>query len=488
MANIRKHVAKNGKITYYIRVSDGYDSKGEQIVRSTTWTPPANLTERQAEKELQKQVIKFEDEVKNGSCYDSNTRFEDYSNEWLSNNKPPLLAPKTYIRYESLLQAINTAIGHIPLCKLQSHHLQKFYNNLRENGVKKIGSYAIAKGLKDIMKTKGVSRNELSELAGISVATITSACREGNHVSIETAEKISAALRIPVKKLFELHEETTGLSSKTILHHHRLISTILAQATRDRIVPFNIADRNYMKAPKLEHTEAAFLDDEQARHVLELLENEEIKWKTAMYLLIFSGMRRGELMGLEWSDIDFDNRVIHVKRTSQYVQHMGIITKSPKTETSFRTIKLSEMMFDLLREYKLYWNNLRSAMLDAWKPFIEIKLADGSTKTVRNERLFIKDDSTPMNPDSITDWTSKFVQKNNLPHFTPHSLRHTHATLLIAEGVSVSAVSRRLGHSSIATTSRIYVHAIQSADEIASDVIDKKLNASFKKYGKEKAE
>lgn len=159
---------------------------------------------------------------------------------------------------------------------------------------------------------------------------------------------------------------------------------------------------------------------------------------------------------------------------------MGIITKSPKNETSIRTIKLSEMMFDLLREYKLYWENLRTAMLDHWCPFIEIKLADGSIKTVRNERLFIKDDSTPMNPDSITDWTRKFVERNHLPHFTPHSLRHTHATLLIAEGVSIPTVSRRLGHSSIATTSRIYVHAIQSADEIASDVIDNKLNAGLK--------
>ena len=185
-------------------------------------------------------------------------------------------------------------------------------------------------------------------------------------------------------------------------------------------------------------------------------------------------------MGLEWSDIDFENRVIHIRRTSQYVQHMGIITKSPKNETSIRTIKLSEMMFDLLREYKLYWENLRTAMLDHWCPFIEIKLADGSIKTVRNERLFIKDDSTPMNPDSITDWTRKFVERNHLPHFTPHSLRHTHATLLIAEGVSIPTVSRRLGHSSIATTSRIYVHAIQSADEIASDVIDNKLNAGLK--------
>lgn len=131
-------------------------------------------------------------------------------------------------------------------------------------------------------------------------------------------------------KLFKLHTETTGLSSKTILHHHRLISSILAEATRDGLVPRNIADRNYMKAPKLEHSEAAFLDDEQARHVLELLDEEPLKWKTAMYLLIFSGMRRGELLGLEWKDIDFDNRVIHIKRTSQYVQNMGIITKSPK--------------------------------------------------------------------------------------------------------------------------------------------------------------
>jgi integrase len=231
-----------------------------------------------------------------------------------------------------------------------------------------------------------------------------------------------------------------------------------------------------MKAPKLDHSEAVFLDDELARHVLELLDEEPIKWKTAMYLLIFSGIRRGELMGLEWKDIDYDNRVIHIRRTSQYVQHMGIITKSPKNETSYRTIKLSEIVFDLLREYHAYWNKLRNEMFDSWEHFITITLADGSTQTVINDRLFIKEDTTPMNPDSLTDWTSNFVKKNKLPHFTPHSLRHTHATLLIAEGVSIPTVSRRLGHSDITTTSKIYVHAIQSADEIASDVIDGKLN------------
>lgn len=93
---------------------------------------------------------------------------------------------------------------------------------------------------------------------------------------------------------------------------------------------------------------------------------EPIKWKTAIYLLIFSGMRRGEFMGLEWFDIDFENKVIHIKRTSQYVQHMGIITKSPRNETSYRTVKLSEFMFDLIREYQQYWLKLRSDMLDRY--------------------------------------------------------------------------------------------------------------------------
>ena len=88
-------------------------------------------------------------------------------------------------------------------------------------------------------------------------------------------------------------------------------------------------------------------------------------------------------------------------------------------------------------------------MLDRWEHFITITLSDGSKQSVKNDRLFIKDDTTPMNPDSLTDWVRKFVKKNNLPYFTPHSLRHTHATLLIDEGVPISAVSRRLGHSSV---------------------------------------
>ncbi|MBR1382400.1 MAG: tyrosine-type recombinase/integrase [Ruminococcus sp.] len=475
MATVKKHISKSGKVTYYIRTYDGYDSKGKQVEHSMTWKPPEGMTAKQIERELQKQVVKFEESVTSGSCFDNNTRFGEYAVSWLESNRPPQLAPKTYERYKAMLKAINTAIGEIKLAKLQSRHLQMFYNNLRENGVKRTGAYAVSDKIGGIIRQKRLSQGKFASLCGVSPSTIRAVCKPDGHISIESARKIAAGLQLPVDKLFELHQDTGGLSDKTILHHHKLISSILAQATRDRLIPFNIADKNYMKAPRQERKEAAFLDDEQARHVLELLEEEPIKWKTIMYLFMFSGIRRGELLGLEWKDVDFENKVIHICRTSQYVDHMGIITKSPKNDTSFRTIKLSETMFDQLRSYRQHWQQQRQYLEEIWQDTILITLADGSQQLVPNDRLFIKDDSTPMNPDSVTDWVRKFVKRNGLPHFTPHSLRHTHATLLIAEGVSIPTVSRRLGHSSIATTSKIYVHAIQSADEIASCTIEEKL-------------
>lgn len=81
-----------------------------------------------------------------------------------------------------------------------------------------------------------------------------------------------------------------------------------------------------------------------------------------------------------------------------------------------------------------------------------------------------------MHPDSITDWVSKFILRHNLPKFSPHSLRHSNASLLIANGVSIPIVSKRLGHANVTTTTKIYAHAIQSADEKAANILAEKLN------------
>lgn len=111
---------------------------------------------------------------------------------------------------------------------------------MREKGIKQVGSYATSKKLNVILKKKNLTREAFAMKCGLSSTTISAACR-GNQISITSSEKIAAALHIPVKQLFDIHSEGFGLSSKTILHHHRLISSILAQATRDRLVHYNIA-------------------------------------------------------------------------------------------------------------------------------------------------------------------------------------------------------------------------------------------------------
>ena len=476
MASIKKHIGKDGDITYYIRCYNGYDRDGKQLEHRMTWKPKPGMSERQIEREVQHQAYLFEEQVKRGSYFDCDTRFGEYAWNWLENNRPPLLAPKTYERYTALLKNIDQALGDIKLSKLQSHHLSQFYSNLREKGISQRGKYASSSKLGKLIEELGLTKAEVARKAGVSATTVSTACKKDRKISIEAAEKISCALDMPVEKVFSVHTDTNGYSSKTVLHHHRLISTILAQATRDRLIPFNPADKNYMKAPKVERKEAAFLDEDQTREVLRLLEDVPVKWKAAMYLLIYSGMRRGELLGLEWKDIDFENKVVSIRNTSQCVKGMGIVTKCPKTESSVRTIKLAECVFDVLREYRKEWLFMKKVLYETWQSEIEITLVDGSKKKIPNDRVFIKEDSTPMHPDSISDWVRKFVEKNGLPYFSPHSLRHTHATLLIAEGVNIPTVSRRLGHSSIATTTKVYLHAIQSADEIASDILEDKLD------------
>jgi len=476
MATAKKHTAKNGKVTYQIRAYNGYNSKGRQIEHRMTWTPKPGMSEKAIKKELEWQIFLFEEKIKSNNLFNSGTTFKEYSEKWLENNKPPQLAPKTYERYGELLENINLAIGNIKLTNLQSHHLQEFYNNLRESGINSRGNYAVSTNFSNYLMKNKISLQHISNISGISMTTTRKTNKKDSHISTETAEALAKALNQPIEKLFEIHYSDSGFSDKTILSHHRLIGSILRQATRDRLIPFNVADRDYIKAPKVKRKEAVFLDNEQAELVLLKLKNEHIKWRTAIGLLIYSGMRRGELLGLEWQDIDFKNKVIHIYRTSQYIAGTGIITKDTKNVTSERTIKLPEAAFQLLAEYKQYWLKMKLEMGDLWQSEIIVTYSDGKKELVKNDRLFIKDDSTPMHPDSVTSWTKKFIKKYNLPNFSPHSLRHTNASLLIANGVSIPTVSKRLGHANVNTTTKIYSHAIQSADETAANILSEKLN------------
>lgn len=404
MRNVTKKISKDGIITYLIRVSAGYNTEGKQIKKSMVYKPLASMTDRQIDKELERQAILFEEKVKLGLAIDSNIKFADYAEKFMQIKE---MSPICRVSYNEFLKRINLAIGHIRLDRLQPIHLQEFYKDLR------------------------------------------------SVISKKTKEP---------------------LSDKTILHYHRFISSILAQATKEQLIPRNIASREYMDAPKVIKKEPAYLDDIQAQNLVSLLlQEEDIRVRTSILLLLYTGMRRGELCALEWQDIDFDNNLIKIRRASQYISGQGLITKEPKNNSSKRAMKQPREVFDILEEYRHWQKQERLKNGDRWHRNIDVNLISGDlfvTKTIKNDRIFTTDDGNLISPDTINFWLDKFREKHDLPKFTPHSLRHTNITLQIAAGVSLRTIASRAGHSQTSTTANIYSHAIQTADEMASQVLD----------------
>ena len=440
--------------TYRIRASAGYDATGKQIVKSMTWKPAPNMTPKQIEKELDKQAVLFEQQVQSGQYMDGNIKFEEYANAWLENAQ---IAPATREQYKELLKRTNMAIGHIRLDKLQPHHLETFYRNLREKGISEKGSYAVSKGLAKLLADKNLSHVKASALCGVAPITVGTAA-QGKHVSVDTAYKIAQGLKKEPEKLFTIYKGDLCLSDKTILHYHRMISSILGKAKRDRIIAVNIASE-YTDAPKVKKKEPKYLDDEQAqRMVVDLLNEEDIRIRTALMLLLYSGVRRGELCGLSWPDIHPKTGLIHIMRASQYQVGKGVVEAPTKNEESVRAVKLPAFMFELLAEYKIWW--------------IEQQLANGDRWEGQEQRLFIRDNGKPLNPQTINKWLNKFLEEHDYPHITPHSLRHTFATLQIAAGVDLKTLQNRGGWAQAETPMKIYAHAIKSASEAASDIMD----------------
>jgi len=420
------------------------------------------MTAKQIEKALEREKVLFEEKCRSGYVLDTATKFADFAERWLELNKGKH-SPGYQKLATDLLVRINAGIGHIPLGRLKPHHIQAFYANLAEDGIKKTEPSAVSDKLARILKEKKLTRAAVGETAGVSAVTITTAC-QGKNVKLETAEKIATALDMDMEKIFKIIEKREALADKTLRRYYGLVSAILGAAVQMQAIPENPALR--VVKPKGAKKEAAYLDDKQALQVMEALAMAPLKWRTAMMMLLYSGMRRGELCGLTWDDLDFDNKLVHITKANQYLAGRGIIEKGTKNETSNRVIKLPDEMFDMLREYKGWQAGERLKMGDKWEDC---------------GKLFTQENGQPIHPTSVTGWVRDFREAHNLPHFTPHSLRHTSATLLIMQGVPVKAVSARLGHASQNTTNAVYSHAIQTVDAMASDVIGDILKPASKK-------
>lgn len=450
-------VRKRGD-SFEICVSAGYGTDGRQIRKYMTWTPPVDLTEKQLPKELERQKVLFEQRVQTGQHIDSGIRFSDYADLWMKRGKENAerpLAPKTYDRYVILLERINAALGHVKLADLQPHHIRELLENLREPGVRDKVSFTPAAKLREIVTAGGRTMRKFAATAKVSADTVSRACG-GSNVAREPAEKMSKALGVKMKDLFTPSGDQDRLSERTVLHHYRLLSAILTSAVvDDSILPANPAKR--VRSPKCKKKEAEALDEAQAGRLLELIEAEPMEYKTAVRLLLYTGMRRGEALGLKWADVELDNAILHVRRASLYTPSKGVFEGTPKTQSSARTMKIPAVAVAALREYRTWQLEQRLKIGDLWQD---------------QDWIFTTWNGGPIHPDTLSGWFHNFIQKTDLPKIHIHSLRHTNASLLIAGGENIKTISKRLGHSQVSTTTNIYSHALESADAKAAQLLE----------------
>ncbi len=405
--NTAAKIEKRGETSYRLTVSAGTDGSGKQIIHRKTVTANSH-------KEAEKLYGLFLAEIERGEISTSGKMtLNEYFDYWIENHATPHLKRKTIAGYLGIFKRISQSIGHLRIDKIQPKHLLSFYKNLAEQGIKQ-----------DPNATR-------------------------RKVVINTENKPS--------------KDT--LSPATIRKYHAVLQSILEKATQWQLIAYNPVSK--VEPPKMKKTHKELYDEETTGKFLVCLQNEELKYRLLVMLALSTGMRRGELFGLEWSHIDFTANTINIEQTSQYLPDEGIYQDTTKTEESTRTITAPLSVMELFKQYKVHQLANRLKLGDKWRPDIPKE-----ENIIDTERIFTTWDGKPAHPDSFYTWLRKFTIKHSLPHISPQSFRHMAATYLIVGGVDMRTVAGKLGHANSTTTQLVYSHLVKSAEKETANMME----------------
>lgn len=392
--NLKGSMVKTKSGSYRFFASGGSDGSGQRIrFTKTVKVSPAFKTEKARDDEAERLLALFVTECENKDINElENVKLKEFAEYWLEKHVKQNLAPKTILSYTAEL----------------NHRIIPALGNIKMKDLKPLHLIDFYNALNDAPR---------------------------------------------------LDKRPGKLSGRAKQNIHRILSSMLTDAVKWQVIKDNPATK--VEAPKNSRKQAKYYDESQSKLLLSALDKlddkwRNIKWKTVTYIALFTGMRIGEIMGLEWSDIDFTNGILKIQRASQYANKQRI-TKSPKNETSIRTIAINQTLINILNEYKEYWDKQKNKCEDKWND---------------TNRLFVQWNGLPMFPGSYGKWLPKFLTDNKLPKINPHGLRHTSATILINQGLNIKAVSARLGHADTTTTLNIYTHVLKSADREAAERLE----------------
>ena len=251
---------------------------------------------------------------------------------------------------------------------------------------------------------------------------------------------------------------TRGLSSRTILHVHRVLHGALAQAVRSGVIASNPADR--VTAPKARTENPNVWGVDEVRVFIDAIKEHPLR--EFFKLAVYTGLRRSELAGLKWREVHIEERFLSVMTVRTIVDGRGILESEPKTQRSRRRVSFGPGAATEFLRTKDRQEIQRSNGGEAWR----------DTGYVFTDSLGV-----PISPEVPTRAFKRVVQDLELPYLPLKNLRHTHATLLLLEGTNLKVVSERLGHSNIGITADIYSHVLPELDRDAANTLDHRLEA-----------
>ena len=460
MASIRKRGGLRGEVTYQISVSMGYDADGKQQRKFTTYTPPPNVTANKAKKMAQEYATLWEERIRGYVSLDENRTLEELCEWYYSTVAPNTLKPNILITYrQGVYNHIIPRIGRVKLKDITPQMLDSLFKDLRESG-----NMERHYKLKDRAVFDGVNRQRFCEQADIDKATLYNILR-GDGCRRQNAEKIAAALDLLFDKVFIDTTEKTGLSGASVNKIKLNLSAVFTAAVKKEIMRRNPC--KLVTPPKVDTPPAAFYDEEQARALLKAAhDNGDFQLEVIINLFLAAGIRAGELTALHWEDLDFQTGVLFVRHTLARING-EFVRQTTKTKDSIRRLVLPAYVLSLLEEHR--------------KRQADYFASPGQVRKRKDDIMFTNLSGDYFNAINLNRKLKDVIRAAGLPDIHLHSLRHTHASLLINSDVTAKVIADRLGHSTTKTTLDTYAHIFSASEVKAMQAVEMKL---FQQDGK----
>jgi integrase len=276
-----------------------------------------------------------------------------------------------------------------------------------------------------------------------------------DHVRRHLGDRQLQKLRPSDLATFYATLSRSGLAPRTIGHIHSILYQALRQAKTWNVARDNVAEA--VKPPPVPDQELPILQPDRARELLDALRGKPLYLIASLALA--TGMRRNEILALRWRDVALDAGRLRVELSLEQTKVHGIRLKAPKTRNGRRTLSLPAHVVTELRAH--------------WRAQQEQRLTLGVGKAPPDSQVLATFDGKPQSPNAVTKAWPRAMAEIGMPEITLHSLRHTHASMLIASGKDVLTISRRLGHGSPTVALRVYGHLLAGADDRAAQIMDR---------------